>query len=71
VVVGGAVVRALTLALWGALVGVAIVLEVLGRRRVDGLLPGEEVLRTLRAMPAARVVVLVGWMWLGWHLFVR
>jgi hypothetical protein len=64
-------VRIATLAAWGLLVAVAIGLEVAGRLRALGLAPVAELLRALRARPVVRGAVVIGWMWLGWHLFAR
>jgi len=63
--------RTLTLVVWGVLVVAAAALEVAGRRRADGLAPFGQVLGALRAPLVGRSLLLVGWMWLGWHLFAR
>lgn len=63
--------RALTLGVWAVLLVGALVLEAVGRRRAGGLAPLEQALRALRAAPAGRAALLLGWMWLGWHLFAR
>ncbi len=62
--------RVLTIAVYGVLVLAAVVLTVLAHRRpgsVDGL--GAVLDRGLASRPA-RVVVLLLWLWLGWHFFV-
>jgi Family of unknown function (DUF6186) len=62
--------RAVTIAVYAALVLAAVVLTALAHRRpgsVDGL--GAVLDRALASRPA-RIVVLLFWLWLGWHFFV-
>ena len=59
----------LTVAAYAAVVVAAVALEVAAR----GARPprfGEVLAAALRIRPV-RVVVLAGWLWLGWHVFVR
>jgi Family of unknown function (DUF6186) len=56
--------RDITYAVYALIALVALVLEVAGFR----LLP---VLRSLTRPWPGRVLLLLGWAWLGWHLFVR
>ena len=51
----------LTLAAYAAVVVAAVALEVAARRREAA---------ALRIRPV-RVALLAGWLWLGWHVFVR
>ena len=63
--------RTLTLAVWAALAAAAVGIEIAGlasggrRPTIAGLV------RAIVSHPVARVVLLVGWMWLGWHAFAR
>jgi hypothetical protein len=61
--------RALTLAGYAAVVVLAAGVEVAARRGLTATF-GEALSSWLRR-PAVRLVVLAGWLWLGWHLFVR
>ena len=61
--------RTLTFAGYAVLAGAAVLLELVARRR-GGVNLGA-VLRWLTARWPGRVVLLLGWAWLGWHLFVR
>lgn len=63
--------RQWTLAVWallGALVVVGVAVAVLSRGRFAG--PARLVHR-VTAVPGGRVVLVVAWMWLGWHAFAR
>ncbi|HTX00280.1 MAG TPA: DUF6186 family protein [Acidimicrobiales bacterium] len=63
--------RTIALALWGVLAGLVVLCELLSlatRRRLAGFLAAASFLSTA---PASRLVLLLGWMWLGWHLFAR
>ncbi len=56
---------------WGVLALWVVALEVLAWRGRAGVgRPGPLLLRLFR-VPWGRAVLLVGWMWLGWHLFAR
>ena len=61
--------RFVTLAGYVAIVSAAVVLDVSGRRR-GGATFGDAVGALLRPWPV-RFLVVAGWLWLGWHLFVR
>ena len=67
--------RHAVLAVWAVLGAGAVSCEVaarlhvtVGGRRLAAL---SEVLDRLTARTPSLVVVFVGWMWLGWHLFAR
>lgn len=62
--------RTATLAGYAALAAMMIACEMIARRtgRVATL---ERVISALIASRAARFLVLVGWLWVGWHVFVR
>lgn len=63
--------RALTFAIWGVVVVVAVALEALARRSTGDLVPLQRALVRLRSLTAGRVGLLIAWMWLGWHVFAR
>ena len=62
---------AFSYAVWAAL-ALAVVavwaLSAFGRRPVA---PIGVVVRAITSRPVARVVLVLGWMWLGWHFFAR
>ena len=62
---------ALGYAIW-ALLGLATFL-VGARSRAAGAAPARPalVLRRLATGPILRVLLVLGWMWVGWHLFAR
>jgi hypothetical protein len=64
-------VRAVSLAIWATLFVAVVALEVAGRRRLGALAPLGQVLRALRDAPVGRGVLVLLWMWLGWHVFAR
>jgi hypothetical protein len=61
--------RIVTLAGYGVLVAAAVVVEVAARRRGTGTF-GQVLTGVVRWGPA-RLLLVVAWLWLGWHLFVR
>ena len=63
--------RELTLAVW-SLIGLAVVVCAgISAARPASLPTPLTAFDALVASVAGRVLVLVGWMWLGWHLFAR
>ena len=62
--------RLATIVVWVALVLVALGLEAVAvaTRRLAGV--GATLSRLARP-PAGRLVLALGWMWLGWHVFAR
>jgi hypothetical protein len=62
--------RTLTLAGYALLAVAALGYELAGRlrRRTPTLV---EAMLVLVRRPAPRALVLIAWLWLGWHLFVR
>lgn len=54
-----------------ALLAAAIGLEIVARRPDSRVATIGDCLSYLMQRPAARVGVLAGWLWLGWHLFAR
>jgi hypothetical protein len=62
--------RALIVAAYVTIVAGALVLEASARRRGTPATFGATWSTVVRYRPA-RLLVLAGWLWLGWHLFVR
>lgn len=62
--------RTLVLAGWAAIATAAVVLEAVARVRHRASTLGD-VLRAALGRPPVRAGVLVAWLWLGWHVFVR
>jgi hypothetical protein len=63
--------RLATLAAWALLALAALALELwarLGRARLASL---AQALRLARSRRPGQLALLVGWAWLGWHLFAR
>jgi hypothetical protein len=61
--------RALTLAGYAVLAAAIAAYELRARRR--GTATFANALALVVRSPAGRVVLLAGWLWFGWHLFVR
>lgn len=61
-----------TLTVWGyaVLAAVAVVYQVAGLLLRRTATVGEAV-SGLKTLPGARPLLFVGWLWLGWHTFVR
>jgi hypothetical protein len=62
--------RLLTLIGYGVLAGGAVGLELAARRSRRLATFGDVLDVVLRRWPV-RAALLAGWLWLGWHLFVR
>lgn len=62
--------RSATLAGYAALAAMMIACDAVARRtgRVPTL---ERVITVVAARRAARFLLLAGWLWVGWHVFVR
>ena len=58
-------------AVWAALALAALVVVVLSASGWAGVARPRALLRAATAPPVARVALVLGWMWLGWHLFAR
>jgi hypothetical protein len=63
--------RALVNAAYAVLALSAVILELAGRAGRLGLVPLTAVVDAVRAYQAGRLVLVVGWAWLGWHLLAR
>ncbi len=60
-----------TLLVWG-LLGLAVLAGLVSAVVFRGRFPGPGSLVTrITATRTGRVLLVVGWMWLGWHLFAR
>ncbi|HTT86826.1 MAG TPA: DUF6186 family protein [Acidimicrobiales bacterium] len=63
--------RTTALAVWAALGAVVVALEALALR-CGGRVPGIGALaRRITVRPVGRALLVLGWMWLGWHAFAR
>lgn len=56
---------------WGALGVVALALWLLSYVRPGAVAPPSEVVARATSHPVLRMALLVGVMWVGWHLFAR
>lgn len=65
-----AVIRAVTLVGFAVIAGTAIALQAYSVRTRGTASIGDLVGRVIRP-PGGRVVFMVAWLWLGWHVFVR
>jgi len=63
--------REVFLGTWALLALLAVTAEVLPRAGVTRWATAQRFLRTTGEPRWAAVVLLLGWMWLGWHLFAR
>jgi hypothetical protein len=58
-------------AAYAALAVSALVLQLAGRARRLCLVPFGEVVAAVRVSPAGRLVLALGWAWVGWHFLAR
>jgi hypothetical protein len=63
--------RAITIIGFSAVIAALIVLEMLGRRKTNKIPTLGEWLGYVMRPRAGRALVLLGWLWLGWHFFSR
>jgi Family of unknown function (DUF6186) len=63
--------RAITIAGFAAIIAALVVLEILGRRETNRIPALGEWLGYIMRPRAGRVLILLGWLWLGWHYFAR
>ena len=62
--------RTLTFVGYGAILALIVVLAVVAKHRANWMtLP--DAFNALTRNRAVRILVVVGWVWLGWHLFAR
>ena len=62
---------AITLVGYAALAVMAVVLAITARRRPSTVARMSTVVTWMMSLGVARWAVLVLWLWLGWHVFVR
>jgi hypothetical protein len=65
------VTRIITIIGFAALILALFVLEFLGRRKGSRIPTLGEWLGYVMRSKAGRVLILLGWLWLGWHYFSR
>jgi hypothetical protein len=63
--------RIITIVGFGCVIIALFALEIIGRRRTNRIPTLGEWLGYLMRGRAGRAVVLLGWLWLGWHYFAR
>jgi hypothetical protein len=63
--------RAMIIVAYAALALSAVALHAAGRAQRYGLVPLGEVIDAVRASLVGRLVVALGWAWLGWHFLAR
>jgi hypothetical protein len=63
--------REITIIGFSVLITALIVLEMLGRRKTNNIPTLSEWLGYVMRPRAGRALVLLGWLWLGWHYFAR
>ncbi len=63
--------REWTFVVWGALGAALVGCGVLAWRTKGRLPDAGALIGLLTAAPVRRAVVVLAWMWLGWHLFAR
>jgi hypothetical protein len=63
--------RAITIAGFVAVIAALVVLEVLGRRKDNRIPALGEWLGYIMRPKAGRALILLGWLWVGWHYFAR
>jgi Family of unknown function (DUF6186) len=63
--------REITIIGFAAVIAVLIILEMLGRRKTKNIPTLSEWLGYIMRPRAGRALVLLGWLWLGWHYFAR
>ncbi len=56
---------------FGIIIATLVLLEVLGRRRTNKIPTTGEWLGYIMRPRAGRALILLGWLWLGWHYFAR
>lgn len=62
--------RAVTYVVWGSVLAGFVLLELLARR-ARSIAPLSDVLGALASPTFLRTLLVLGWMWLGWHAFAR
>jgi hypothetical protein len=65
------VTRPVTIIGFAAVIAALVALEIIGRRRTTRVPTLGEWLGYLMRARAGRALILLGWLWLGWHYFAR
>ena len=65
------VTRVITIIGFAGLISALVALEIIGRRRTTRVPSLGEWLGYLMRGRAGRALILLGWLWLGWHYFAR
>ena len=65
------VTRVITIIGFACVIAALIALEIIGRRRNSRVPTLGEWLGYLMRARAGRALILLGWLWLGWHYFSR
>ena len=63
--------RSVTLAGWVILTAAVVALEARARLTSPRRATLEDALTAVRSVSVGRIVLLAGWVWLGWHVFAR
>jgi hypothetical protein len=63
--------RNVTIAGFVALALLAVALHLAGRRHRLGLVPLGDVVDVARSCTPARIALVLGWAWVGWHFLAR
>lgn len=63
--------RVITIAGFVLVIAALVSLEILGRRKKANIPTVSEWLGYVMRPKAGRVLILLGWLWLGWHYFAR
>ena len=65
------VTRVVTIIGFAGVIVALVALEIIGRRRTTRVPTLGEWLGYLMRARAGRALILLGWLWLGWHYFAR
>jgi hypothetical protein len=65
------VTRVVTIIGFAGVIAALVALEIIGRRRTTRVPSLSEWLGYLMRARAGRALILLGWLWLGWHYFAR
>ncbi len=63
--------RAISISGFAAVIAALVVLEILGRRKTNSIPSLSEWLGYVMRPRSGRALILLGWLWLGWHYFAR
>jgi hypothetical protein len=63
--------RSITIAGFAVVILVLVTLEILARRKNSPIPKLGEILGYAMRPKAGRFLILLGWLWLGWHFFSR